>query len=381
MYMVADGGRRGYQHLLDAFWDEARGYGLPLPTEHPIKASSFCTARPKITPELLRNMLHELAAKAFDSESVSERWHGRRVFAVDGAKINLQRSPDLNAHFGTPEGAYCPQLMLSVLLDVCAKFPVDLMVSPFASCERADLLEMLPSLAPEDVLVLDRGYPSHDVLQTLVQEGIDFLIRVPSSNTFGIIDEMRTDECNDRAFLLEPPSKSPSHWRPLNLRAVRITAPDGTQSFFLTTLRRAEFSRRLLSELYHMRWEVEEHFKLLKGPYIGQAQFRSKSPSGVLQEVHALVLFIAITRLCMCTAAQSTGTDYESLSQKAAVLGVAAYVTRVLLPQDVDRALSSLQDLLLRIVRAREKKRPRRSYPRRSLQPLPRWGPTGRRGA
>ena len=73
----------------------------------------------------------------------------------------------------------------------------------------------------------------------------------------------------------------------------------------------------------------------------------------------SLTLTQRVTRLCMCTAAQSTGTDYESLSQKAAVLGVAAYVTRVLLPQDVDRALSSLQDLLLRIVRAREKKRPR----------------------
>lgn len=378
--MVADGGRRGYQHLLDAFWDEARSYGLPLPTEEPVKASSFCTARPKITTDLLRHMLHELATKAFEGENVPHEWHGRRVFAIDGAKINLQRSPDLHEHFGTPEGAHCPQILLSVLLDVCAKLPVDLMVSRFASCERSHLFEMLPSLAPGDVLVLDRGYPSHEVLQALDQDEIDFLVRVPSSHTFAIIDEMQSDGCNDRAFRLDPPDGAPSDWRALDLRAVRITAPDGSESFFLTTLRRTEFSRKQLSELYHMRWEVEEHFKLLKGPYIGQGQFRSKSPSGVLQEVHALVLFLAVTRLCMCTAANATGRDYDSLSQKAAVLGFAAYVTRILLAHDEDHALRSLHQLILRITRTREKKRPHRTYPRRSFRPRLRWGPSGRVG-
>lgn len=75
--MVADGKRRGYQHVLDAFWDEARSYGLPLPTEEPVKASSFCTARPKITTDLLRHMLHELATYLFSGltpASMNDRW-------------------------------------------------------------------------------------------------------------------------------------------------------------------------------------------------------------------------------------------------------------------------------------------------------------------
>ena len=49
IYMVADGNRRGYRHLLDGFWDEARSHGLELPTEKPISAASFCTARHKIS--------------------------------------------------------------------------------------------------------------------------------------------------------------------------------------------------------------------------------------------------------------------------------------------------------------------------------------------
>ena len=379
--MVADGNRRGYRHLLDGFWDEARSYGLELPTEKPVSAASFCAARHKITPDLLRHMLHELASTTFETTFESQRWCGRRVFAIDGTKINLQRSPDLDAAFGVPECGYCPQVLVSVLLDVCAKAPVDVEVSPYASSERAHLFNMLPSLARKDVLILDRGYPSHEVLQTLVQEEIDFLVRVPSTHTFAAIDELRESDGDDYLFDVDPPEGSPPEWSRITLRAVRLKGPDGTESFFLTTLRRSQFSRRQLRELYRMRWEAEEFYKLLKGPYIGQGQFRSKSPAGVKQEIHALVLFLAIARVLMATAAKAAGADYDSLSQKSAVLGLAAYVSRLFLAPDEQVAIRDLRALLRRIVRIRDKRRPGRSHLRRSFRPRLRWGPGGRLGA
>jgi hypothetical protein len=234
LYMAADGNRRGYQLLLDGFWDEARSYGLPLPTDTPVSAASFCAARHKISPELLRHMLQEIASTSLETSFESQRWCGKRVFAVDGSKINLQRSPDLEQAFGVPEGGYCPQVLLSVLLDVCAKAPVDLLVSAFESSERDHLFEMLHNLARGDVLVLDRGYPSHELLQTLVQEGIDFLVRVPATHTFDVIDELRESGGDDYLFYVDPPPGSPPEWTRLKLRAVRIEAPDGSESFFLS---------------------------------------------------------------------------------------------------------------------------------------------------
>ena len=377
--MVADSNRRGYQHLLEGFWDEARSYGLELPTHEPVSAAAFCTARHKITPDLLRHMLHEVASTS-DETFGAQRWLGRRAFAVDGTKVNLQRSPDLEAAFGVPEDCYCPQVLVSVLLDICAKVPVDVEVSPFASSEREHLFAMLPSLAPGDVIVLDRGYPSHEVLQTLVQEGIDFLIRVPSSHTFAAIDELRLSDGDDYLFYVDPPDGSPPEWTRLTLRAVRLRGPAGTESFFLTSLRRSEFSRGQLRGLYHMRWEAEEFYKVFKGPYIGQGQFRSKSPAGIKQEIHALILFLAITRVLMATAAKATGADYDSLSQKAAVLGLAAYVTRLFLSADQDFALRELHALIQRIAKTPYKQRPRRSFPRVSYRPRLRWGASGRVG-
>jgi hypothetical protein len=224
-------------------------------------------------------------------------------------------------------------------------------------------------------LVLDRGYPSHELLQTLVQEGIDFLVRVPATHTFDVIDELRESGGDDYLFYVDPPPGSPPEWTRLKLRAVRIEAPDGSESFFLTTLRRSQFRRTQLRELYHLRWEVEEFYKLLKGPYIGQGQFRSKSPNGVRQEIHALVLFLAIARILMATAAKATGVDYDSVSQKSAILGLATYFTRLFLTRDSDVALRELRALVQRVLSTPYKRRSARSFPRVSYRPRPRWGP------
>ena len=377
--MVADANRRGYRHLLDGFWDEAHSLGLKLPTDEPVSAPAFCEARHKITTALLRHMLRELAQDSIEDLGSANRWLGRRVFAVDGTKINLQRSPDLARDFGVPESAHCPQALVSVLLDVCTKAPVDLAISPFASSEREHLLALLPSLAAGDVLVLDRGYPSHEVFQELAANGIDFLVRVPASHTFAAVDELREGPGDDYIYHFDPPERSPESWTRLTLRVLGITI-DGSTSYFVTSLRRKDATRAQISQLYHMRWQAEEFFKLMKGDYIGQGQFRSKSPAGIKQEIHALVLFLAIARLLMLTAAKSAGVDYQSLSQKAAVLGLARYLTRLLLETHPERAVDHVQRLLRHALTACEKPRPGRRAPRISYRPRLRWSATGRCG-
>jgi len=381
IYMVADGGRRGYQLLLDGFWDEAATFGFPLPTDRAITAASFCAARPKITPELLQHSLREVAASTFDSAFGSlRRWHGRRIFAVDGTKVNLQRGEELERAFGIPDGAYCPQVLTSIMLDVCAKAPVDVEVSGFASSERDHLLLMLPSLEPGDVIVLDRGYPSHEILQELNANKLDFLIRVPSSHSFSEIDELRASGRDEKLYHIDPPEGSPADWKQLSVRIVRQDTPDGGETFFLTSLSEEDFTREDLRELYHLRWEAEEFYKLFKSQYVGQGQFRSKSAAGIKQEIHALTLFLAINRVIMVTAAKVHDVEYETLGQKAAVLAFAEYVTRLFLAEDPQYAHRELHALLDRITRRRYRRRPDRSFPRVSVRPRPKWGPGGRCG-
>jgi len=383
LYMVSDAGRRGYAHLLRGFWDEAAAHGIPLPCVEPVSAASFCEARQKITPTFFRELLYQVAAAVRPHDDPARRlWKGRRVFAADGTKLNLQRGDELAYAFGVPSGSHCPQALLSVLVDVCTRTPVDLEISGYATSERAHLYRMLESLEKGDVLVLDRGYPSHELLHYLCEARIEFLIRVPASHSFKAIDLLRADGCNDREVMLESPEHSPSEWAPLHVRLVSIEGPDEKTAYFISSLSAQDASRDEIAGLYRLRWEAEEFFKLLKSEYVGQRQFRSKSASGIRQEIHAIVLLLALTRVSMSSALEQHPTEPNvQLSQKGAYLALSNFLTRILLHADDDARLRAMTALIERIARSRERRRPNRSFARCSFRPGPRWGPGGRRGA
>jgi hypothetical protein len=378
--MVGDANRRGYRHLLDAFWDECATHGIALPSEEPVSASAWCQARWKISIDLLQDLLHAAASTFADTYPELWEWQGRRVFAVDGSKFNLARSEELDDHFGRPTSGYCPQATVSTLMNVSSGLPYDVRIAPYAWCERKLLLEHLEVLEPGDVVVLDRGYPSHEVLRAMIARGIDFLVRVPASHTFEVIDWLRETKGDDYRVILEAPKDAPKDVEDIEVRVVRRTHPSGEGSFYITSLRRAHFSPAVIAELYRKRWEAEELFKLEKSSYFGQRQFHARHPHGIRQEILAQAIFVVIARILQACAADVHDDDYHALSSKTAILALATYLTRICL-DDPKRAAHWLPRLLRQIVRTRDKKRPGRSYPRRSFKPSPRWGPNGRRGA
>ena len=382
LYMVADGNRRGVRHLLPDFWEHAADHGLPLPTVEPVTASAVCQARQRLSADVFRDLLYELSCAPINGKQVQGRcWRGRRVYAVDGAKINVRRSPDLEFAFGVPEGCYCPQLLMSTLVDVCARMPIDVEVSGCRESEREHLFRMLASIDPNSLLILDRGYPSHEVLQACALANIDFLVRVPSSHTFTAVDRFRLSGASDAIVTLDLPKDADFLWRPLQVRLTRIEGPDESAFYISSLLDQKDVSRADVAELYHMRWEVEEYFKLFTGEYIGQKQFRSTSAHGVTQEIAALTLFLAISSL-LADAADCVSHDVDQFpSQKGAVLTLAKYLTRILLDPDRNAGQALLARAIKRIQLTRDHRRPNRSHPRRSFKPTPKWCPSGRRGA
>ena len=382
LYMVADGNRRGVRHLLPDFWEQAAEHGLALPTDEPVSAPAICQARNRLHTAVFQDLLYELSAPGAGgfAEAQHRRWHGRRVYAVDGAKINVRRAPDLEYAFGIPEGAHCPQLLMCTLVDVCTRRPVDLEVSGYRGSEREHLMRLMDSLDRGDLLILDRGFPSHEVLQLCDQMGVDFLVRLPASHTFAVVDAFRLSGASDKIMTLDPPKGADPGWRALQVRLIRIEGPDGP-AFYISSLSQKEITTAEIAELYHMRWEVEEYFKLFTSKYIGQKQFRSTSAQGVIQEIWALTLFLAISSLLADAADDALPDSDRFPSQKGAVLTLARYLTRILLDPNPDRALAAIEQAIRRIQMTPDRRRPNRSHPRRSFKPNPKWGPGGRRGA
>jgi hypothetical protein len=189
--MVADGNRRGIRHLLPDFWEQATDHSLALPSDKPVSASAICQARARHDSDVFRDLLYALSCAQPGQVERARRWRGRRIYAADGAKINLRGAPDLEYSFGVPEGAHYPQVLMSALVDVCSRAPVDFEVSGYRGSEREHLLLMLDSVDPGDLLILDHGHPSHEILQACAAAGIDYLVRVPVSHTFAAVDKFR----------------------------------------------------------------------------------------------------------------------------------------------------------------------------------------------
>ena len=378
LYMVADGGRRGYTHMLESFWADASDQGVYLPQEKPLSSAAFCNARHKLKSSALRVLLHD-AASAFDRQhGAQHRFHGRRVLAVDGSKIPVQRAPDLWQEFGGPSNGHTPQILVATLFDVLAKVPLDASVAPYASSEREQLLCVLDQLRPRDVLVLDQGFPSYEVIDELLKRKVDFVLRMPvTGNYSGLQDFLRSGRYDADIQLVPSEQGDAGHLGPFALRVVRRDGPDGKPQVFLTSLPRFNFPRAAILDLYRRRWEVELFFRLEKGDYLGHQQFHARNADGVRQEVFALLLFVTLSRTLMAAAAEIHQVPYDRISQKGALLAAATRFI-VLLLQRPERARKTLDALLRRIARCLDELRRNRSCPRRSFKPSPRWGPQGR---
>lgn len=382
--MVSQGDRRGYRHILEEFWEEAESHGVPLKTPTPVSAAAFCKARRGIRPGLLRELLHRVARETDrDAESEELRWKGRRVFAVDGTKVTVRRSPELWQHFGSATGSHYPQATVSALSDVLTGVTHDVQLSPYASSERDALLELLPRLNAGDLIILDRGYPSFEVLDALHRSSIDFVIRVPR-NVWREVREFADGKDDDSSWNMTLPRAKDgrSIAQEIPLRLVRCARDEEDPVILITSLPVSEANRSEMDELYHLRWGIEETYKLRKGLYLNQRQMHSMTVEGVEQEILALHLFIGLARTMRRAAAHQADEHPLDLSQKGAMLCTGGSLVPLALAclSRPKAWIEVVTRVLARIARQIDRRRPGRAFPRRSFQPGQRWRPTGRNG-
>jgi len=390
LFMVSEGRDRGLRHVVLDFWDRARDSDLPLPLVDPVSASAIGQARQRLPEDFFRLLLNGMAEDV-DACTSPKRWRGRRVYAVDGQKLNVGTWPELKVAFGVAEGSYCPQVLLSALVDVLTRTPVDYVVDGrLAVGEREHFLRMLPSISPGDLVILDRGYPSHEVLQEIAAAGVEFLIRVPENGSFSHVTKFARSGLASALTTISPPGGANpgganpgganSEWRDLDVRLVRIEGPNGA-SFYVTSLCSPDISVQDFASLYRLRWQSEEFFKLFTSDYAGQGQFRSRTAEGVRQEIGALMLLLAISRVMRAAADEAVEDPQKFVSQKGAVLSFRHHLLAILLGERPDRVALSIVRAMERMLMTLDHRRPDRSYPRRSFRPRPKWGPSGRLGA
>ena len=374
--------RQGYVTTLAQLWAQCRTLEVPLPQPQPVSDAAMCKARPKVDETVFQQFHAEILRCA---DQPGPAWLGHRVFAVDGSKLNLPR-PLRDAGYTTPsEQAHYPQGLLSCLYRLQSRLPVDFDLVAHAN-ERLAALAHLPALEPRDVVVYDRGYYSFELLCAHRERGLHAVFRIRRKAGKALdrfIDSKKTDKVcailPGRDALRELSRKHPGkRWRPLPLRLVKYTRGATEYVLGTTLLDSRRYRVAALADLYHARWGVEELYKVSK-QFLAVDQFHGRSERLVKQELFAHFNLIAMTRLlanrdaALCEAAlPQDGGAVPQANFKHSLAALAQHLEGLLLRHSA-YVSETLERICEWVGTGRRKRRPNRSYPRRSLRPASKW--------
>jgi hypothetical protein len=103
---------------------------------------------------------------------------------------------------------------------------------------------------------------------------------------------------------------------PEHVRVIEYTLDGGSEVYRLITtiLGPEQAPARELAVLYHQRWEIESLLDELKVHQGAGSTLRSKSPDGVAQEVHGMLLVHHALRQLAHLAARSRDVDPDRIS-------------------------------------------------------------------
>jgi len=167
----------------------------------------------------------------------------RRILAVDGSKIPLEKSQTGFSGMGRYKSVPCG--LLSCMFDVNTKTIVDLDFSDKCD-ERAALVRMLGSAKAGDVVVMDRGYYSDSLAHALQEQGIQFVFRMKKNVGHSTFTRLGSDVYRTPASVVG---------------AMTDYTLNGNRFRLFHSMRTP---RRQARQLYKQRWDVEEAFKTLK---------------------------------------------------------------------------------------------------------------------
>lgn len=285
------------QAMLDTFFGAVQGCAQLV---RGISDRAFAKARDHLhMPALMA--LNDLIIARADVGGLIQRWRGLRVVAGDASVL----MPAIRACQLKRSAAAADQRLFALYLPG-AELTLHAQVHSAQESERAMLMAALDKLGPQDVLVLDRGYPCAWLVSLLTDRGIRFVIRCDIRTGWGAVKTfLRTGLAETDATLNKPSAQDVLDWacpaQAPSVRLVRQVSSNGQVRVLATNLPAKDFACDCFGDLYHQRWRIEEAFKRLKHRLKLEA-VSGLSQQALIVDVAAKIIADNLTSL-MCEAA------------------------------------------------------------------------------
>ncbi|MCK5189689.1 MAG: IS4 family transposase, partial [Methylococcales bacterium] len=248
--------------------------------QDPVTASAYSQARYKLKHTAFIELNQKAVVDTMYADKDYQRFWGYRILAVDGSKIRLPDNDEICEEFGTLtysngkdstiQGEH-PYALASVLYDVLNRVALTAELAATDAYEVDLAIAHLTHTTSQDLLVMDRNYPSYRMLAELEHRNREFVIRC-SGASFGVARQMLKGEGADSQIVtLTPCAKQVPllHQRGLSqsltVRFVRVKLETGEWEVLVTSLRdEVCYPTKEFKELYYFRWGIETFYGLIK---------------------------------------------------------------------------------------------------------------------
>ncbi len=322
--LISQGLVRSIQRDLNHFFGVLRGNDYDI---HEVTKGALTQARAKLKPDAFIE-LYQAALPVFYEGATYNTWNGHRLLAIDGSIINLPSHPSVEKEFGVHQvgcKAEVPRSMgtVSICYDVLNLVTLDGRLDKFTTSEPALLQTHLEEVKffAQDLLLLDRGYPSAALMYELTQKGIYFCIRLPMN--WKEAKKMCDTGQTDKEIVYRLPAKNRGLLKKYNsttdtvrVRMVVADLDNGEQEVLCTSLLdTTQYPPSCFKELYHHRWVAEEAYKMLKCR-VELEVFSGKTAQAVKQDFYAKIFMMVMCATLSFPIAEQIKKEQDANKRK-----------------------------------------------------------------
>jgi hypothetical protein len=278
-----------------------------------ITPSAFTQSRHKLSPDVFLGMNQVLIEEYYsDNDSRVKLWKNHRLLGVDGSTIMLPYSEALKKEFGTHNNQKKTDDVIiarvSVLYDVLNDLVITGTLSPFKNGEVKLAYGHIGNIAQNDLIILDRAYPSFELAYNILEREADFLFRCKHNFSTITREFMQSTEI-DTILDIYPGQKQSFKDKnitakdSIKVRLIKIELSSGETELLMTSLINQEiYLYEEFKGLYQKRWSVETYYNRLKN-ILSVENFSGLTQQAILQDF-ACALFVSNVQSLIIEEAQ-----------------------------------------------------------------------------
>ena len=259
---------------------------------------------------------------------------------MDGSKYFLPNTPDVFEEFGGQNNqfGYKPMALGSCLYDVYQGLVLDARIARYNSSERDLAFEHLQHTSTNDLILYDRGYSAFWLALAHTIFKRDFCMRIRSNfnkQTIAFEKSSKRDAVitlNPSAEMIAQAKEKGLSIEPVTIRLLKVKTTKGEYLLMTSLLDNMHYPRKHFADLYHMRWQIEEAYKIQKCRFEVE-NFSGESILSIQQDYHACMLNHVLTAIS-CYYAQ--GYINQRVSKRKLAYKI-----------NFSKAISSVKDILI----------------------------------